>query len=72
MKIDVNFILSKAYNFKDEKGNQVEGVSCKCYDPSQNAIISVKTDKVLPYTFGQKISVDCVINGRYVNYQHKS
>ena len=63
MQKKLKFILCKEYNFE---GN--EGISCKCYDPSSQKIVSVKTSRVLKNVFGDEITVNVELNGNYVTY----
>lgn len=69
MQLTAKFINCEPYDFKDSNGNRVQGISCKCFDVVSNKIIKVKTEKMLPYNFGDDVTVDVVFNGRYVNYQ---
>ncbi len=64
----VRFICCKSYDFTDQNGSRVAGISCKCFDEENNCIIKVKANDMLDCQFGDEISVTCVPNGRYVNY----
>lgn len=69
MKKIVKFIMSKSYDFIiEETGERVQGVSCKCYDPEQNQIISVKTNKIVDALFGDDIEIEIKLNGKFVSY----
>lgn len=63
MEMTVKFILCKEYDFE---GNH--GISCKCFDTKSQKIISVKTNSVLPYVFGDDVVVEVVPNGNYITY----
>lgn len=69
MQLKVRFICCRPYNFVDDAGNQVHGVSCSCFDEASNKIIKVKVDRVLDYVFGDEIMVNVVFNGNYVRYE---
>lgn len=64
MQVTLKFILCSPYDFDGKKG-----FSCRCYDPKANKIVKVKTDKELPYVFGDDVTVDVVPNGNYLNYE---
>lgn len=69
MQMTVKFICCTSYDFKDGDGNRVVGISCKCFDEENNAIIKVKTSHLLPNKFGDDVVVNIIPNGRYINYQ---
>lgn len=68
MQVTLKFILCSSYDF-DDKGKHMQGFSCRCYDAKANKIVKVKTDKDLPYVFGDDVTVDVVPNGNYLNYE---
>lgn len=70
MQRTFKFICCSAYDFTNkDTGERISGIKCQCFDPEQKQIVSVKTDRMLNYNFGDDIEVDIVPNGRYVSYK---
>lgn len=69
MQTTLRFICCSAYNFTDDDGKKVEGITCKCFDEKSKKIVKVKTNKVVLYDFGDDVLVDVVPNGNYINYE---
>lgn len=69
MQTTLKFICCSSYNFKDDDGNRVQGISCKCFDEKTKKIVKVKTDNLLYYEFGDDVTVDVIPNGNYLNYE---
>lgn len=63
------FILSKPYDFTDNNGQRITGITCQCFDPENKCIIKVKTKHLVNAEFGDDILVNIVFNGRYANYE---
>lgn len=64
MELCVKFINCTAWKFDGK-----EGITCRCYDPNSNSIIKVKSSYMLDNVFGDDVTVKCVPNGRYLNYE---
>lgn len=70
MQINMKFVCCSSYDFVNhETGERVQGISCSCFDESQNKIIKVKTTKMLNYKFGDDVVVNAVPNGKYISYE---
>lgn len=69
MQIKLRFICCSPYDFTDDEGRRVQGISCKCFDERSKKIVKVKTDKYIELDFGDEIDVDVVPNGNYLNYE---
>lgn len=69
MQIKLKFICCTDYDFTGNDGNQVKGISCRCFDPESRKIVKVKTDKMLDHKFGDDILVNVKPNGNYLNYE---
>ena len=69
MQITLKFICCSSYDFTDDEGKRVKGVSCKCFDPESKKIVKVKTDTLLDFDFGDDILVNVIPNGNYLTYE---
>lgn len=68
MQVVFRFICCNEYDFTDDNGRRIQGVSCKCFDENAKQIVKVKTDKMLDKVFGDEVLVNLVPNGRYLSY----
>lgn len=64
----LKFIRSSDYDFTNDAGERVQGVSCQCFEPVSKKIVKVKTDVVLDFEFGDDVEVNVELNGDRVNY----
>lgn len=69
MQIKLKFICCTDYDFTDDNGKQVKGVSCRCFDPESGKIVKVKTDVMLYNEFGDDVIVNVKPNGNYLTYE---
>lgn len=69
LQLIFKFILCKSYDFTDNNGQRVTGITCQCYDPENKSIIKVKTNHLVNAEFGDDILVNVVPRGRFVDYE---
>ena len=68
MELVMKFINCTPYDFTAENGAHYSGYSCRCFDTRSKKIVKVKSDSFIDLEFGDDVTVDCVPNGRYLNY----
>lgn len=70
MTTQLKFIENHSYDFKDkETKERVQGISCFAFDPDGKKILKVKTNHLLDLQFGDDLTVNVVLNGRYADYE---
>ncbi len=70
MKYVLKFICCSEYDFTDDNGKQVKGITCKCFDVETGKIVKVKTDALIPAEFGEDLEVTVKPNGNYLSYEY--
>lgn len=70
MKYVLKFICCSEYDFEDDNGKRVKGVTCKCFDCETGKIVKVKTDALIPAEFGEDLEVVVKPNGNYLSYEY--
>ena len=72
MKLNVKFINAKPYDFTDGQGKRFVGCNIFVFDSHSNSIIKVKVvnaSAIEGKKFGDDIVINCIPNGRYLNYE---
>lgn len=66
----LKFIENHSYDFNDKNtGERVQGIYCSAFDPDAKRIVKVKTKHLLDNQFGDDLTVNVVLSGRYVDYE---
>ena len=70
MTTELKFIENHSYDFTNKKtGERVQGITCNAYDPDGKKIVKVKVKHLLDKQFGDDLTVNVILNGRYVDYE---
>lgn len=72
MEVAVKFITSKKYDFTDDRGQRVAGITAYCFEPKTQQLIKVKVrheNVIRDKNFGDDMTVLAIPNGRYLNYE---
>lgn len=69
MQTTLKFICCFSYDFKDDSGERITGITCKCFDEESGKIVKVKTNHMIDACFADEIIVNVIPNGNYLTYE---